>query len=174
MRTFFLRIAVISAIPIILSGCRLLSAIRSDGDCGIDQRGVGARGIVTEGSINMAYGYISVSDVRGTENRRTVGWNITAFDVEGHITSISLVNTAQRVPALLVIPVVPVGPPHAFMGHLIQESGATTPALEGFLEPVAANQTAFEITTDLPDRPLITIPLTVETVQDWRRATDCY
>jgi hypothetical protein len=158
----------------LLSGCRLLSAITSDGDCGIDQRGAVARGTVTEGGIDMAYGSISVWDVRGAENRRYVAWNITAFDLQGHITSITLVNTSQRVPALLVIPPTPAGPPFTFVGNLVQESGATTPALEGLLEPVAAGQTAFEITTDLPDRPLLTIPLPLEMAQDWVRATDCY
>jgi hypothetical protein len=161
-------------IPLFLSSCRLLSAITSDRDCGFDHRGAIARGTVTEGTIDMAYGDIGVWDYRGAENRRSVGWNILAFDVGEHVTSVRLVTSTPGASPLLVIPFVSEGRHFSIAGSLIQESGEATPALEGLLEPVTNSQTAFEITTDLPDRPVITIPLTLETSQDWLRATDCY
>jgi hypothetical protein len=117
---------------------------------------------------------VTAAGIRGSINNTSFRWNISARGLETNITAIRLVNTTQRVPALLEIPVTPTGLPFAFLGWITQESGAATPALGGIFELVAANQTAIEITTDLPDRALITIPLVVESHNDWTPSTDCY
>ena len=169
MRTAFLRAAAVSALLLILPGCRLLR----DGDCDYEQRWVLARGEATEGT-EVLFADVTAGGIRGSMNNTSFRWNVSARGIETNITSIRLVNTSQRIPALVEIPVTPTGLPFAFLGWLIQEAGASTPALEGIFELVAANQTAIEIATDLPDRPLITILLTVESHNDWTPSTDCY
>jgi hypothetical protein len=154
---------------LVLSGCRLLR----DGDCDYEQRGVLARGEATDGT-EVIFANVGAGGIRGSINSTSFRWDVSARGIETHITSIRLVNTSQRIPALVELPVTPTGLPFAFLGWLIQESGATTPALGGIFELVAANQTAIEIATDLPDRALITILLTVESHNDWTPSTDCY
>lgn len=170
MRRAFLRAAAVSAILLILPGCRL----PRDGDCGYEQRWVLARGEATEGVTELTFADVTAAGVRGSINQTSLRWNVSARGLETHITSIRLVNTTQRIPALVEIPVTPRGLPFAFLGRVTQESGAPTPALDGIFELVAANQTAIEIATDLPDRPLITISLIVESHNDWAPSTDCY
>lgn len=156
------------AIPLVLSGCERLFA------CTYETRHVRAAGSVTEGVMEVASATVSVSADRGSLNVKHFQWSIRAPSLEGHVTSVVLVNSTQPAPILLDLPVREPITPFVYEGALTQRSGELSPALGGIFEIVAGNRAVFEITTDLPSRPLIRLSLTVTEKQDWYRPTNCF
>lgn len=167
-----LRSAVISAIPLILSGCRWPTGLPPV-DCDLEQRYARVTGGITEGTTEVASVTITVGAVRGPRDFRRLTWMIWAPFLEGHVTSVTLINSTQRVPMLLDIPVYTPGQARVISGQFIEESGTSSPPLDGIFEIVSTNRAAIELTTDLADQPLITIPLTVEEMMDWFRDDRC-
>jgi hypothetical protein len=109
----------------------------------------------------------------GAKPRLSITWQFRAPSLEGHVASAALVNSSRPVPVLLNLPIrepiEPWGYQYAYFGTMEQQSGEPTPALGGIFEVLAAGDGVLELTTDLPDRPLVRIPLTVTRKEDWTR-----
>ena len=73
--------------------------------------------------------------------RLTFFWQFSAPSLEGHVTSVALVNLTPS-PILLQLPIrepiEPWGYDYAYQGTLEQRAGETTPALGGIFEVLAA------------------------------------
>jgi hypothetical protein len=124
---------------------------------------------VTDTQNDPTTAVVNVSATRGSLSWRDVGWSINASSYAGHVTALALIETTNPNTTLLSLPVDPHPAPGQYNSSFIQREGETTPALGGIFEIVAANRAAVEIRTDLPTRPSITLPLTVEFEQDWHR-----
>lgn len=165
-----LRNAVVSVTPLILSGCRLPTGPPLD--CELEQRYARLTGGITEGTTEVASVVVSISGVRGSDDLRFFTWMIWAPFLEGHVTSITLVNSIHAVP-IIDIPVFTPGQARIITGAFHEQPGVSGPPLGGIFETIAANLAAIELTTDFPDQPLITIPLKLEELMDWFRDERC-
>ncbi|MEX2109049.1 MAG: hypothetical protein WD802_00400 [Gemmatimonadaceae bacterium] len=166
MPSVFVRSSVAIAIPLLLSGCNL-------GRCDYESRYLTAIGRVTEGIAEVAAATLTVGAVRGGLRWRDVDYRIRV-PLEGRVTSVTLILPQQPAPLRLDMPVYEQITPFEYAGGLSQRKDEQVPALGGIFEMVAAGGAVLEITTDLPARPLITLPLTITAVQDWYRSNNCY
>src|SRR5687767_4678686 len=162
---FYVRWAALVALPLYLSGCALIS-----GRCTFESRHVLAEGAILDGPMVVANGSLHVAGTRGSLNHRSIGWTITTSPLAGHITGLRLVDSSDPATTLLELPITydPSSPGTDF-GELHQEADAASPALGGIFELVRSNRAVFHITTDLPDRPQLTLPLAVVQTEDWSR-----
>jgi hypothetical protein len=156
------------AAVLFLAGCGGIT-----GACTYETRVVQASGVVTDLQNDPTSAIVNVSATRGSLSWKDVGWSITAPSYAGHVTRLTLIETTTPTTALLNLPANAHPAPGQYNSSLIQREGETTPELGGIFEIVAANRAAVEITTDLPARPLITVPFTVEFARDWYRP-NCY
>lgn len=141
-------------------------------DCNLEQRYARVTGGITEGTTEVASVVVTISGVRGSNDLRFFTWMIWAPFLEGHVTSVTLVNSTHAVP-IIHIPVFTPGQARIITGAFTEHPGESGPSLGGIFETIAANQVAIELTTDFPDQPLITIPLRVEEMMDWFRDDRC-
>ena len=120
--------------------------------------------------MEVAGATVDFQATRGTS--LTIQWQFRAPSLEGHVTSAVLVNSTRPVPILLNLPIrepkEPWGYQYAYFGTMEQHWGEpTTPLLGGIFEVLAADNGVLELTTDLPAKPLVTIPLAVTQKTDW-------
>lgn len=161
--------AAILAIPLVLSGCGIIT-----GACNYEARSVSVAGNVIEGGTEVASATANFHAVRhGRLPLLSFYWRFSAPSLEGHVTSVVLVNSVRPVPILLDLPIrepiEPWGYAYAYEGTLEQRAGEPTPALGGIYEVLAARNGVLELTTDLPARPLVSIPLAVTHQENWHR-----
>ncbi len=161
----FLHTLILIAIPIVLSGCGLITSACHD------ERFVGVAGSVIDGGMQVVSVTANLHADRGLQPRLNFTWQFIAPSLEGHVSSAVLVNSTRPVPILLNLPIrepiEPWGYQYAYFGTMEQRAGETTPALGGIFEILAAGDGVLELTTDLPAQPLVTIPLTVTQKADW-------
>ncbi|HMF88473.1 MAG TPA: hypothetical protein VK575_10360 [Gemmatimonadaceae bacterium] len=153
------------AIPTFLSGCFIIT-----GSCA-DVRFVSVAGSVMEGGLEVAGATVDLNSRRRSFDPINITWQFRAPTLEGHITSAVLVNSTRPVPILLNLPIrepiEPWGYQYAYFGTMDQHVGDPAPLLGGIHEVLAANEGVLELTTDLPSRPLVRIPLAVTNKADW-------
>jgi hypothetical protein len=147
-------------------GCALID------DCTYEERSVTGFNAVIENGEEIVRAEIVVEALRGSLDWKSVNPAIRGT-LKGHVTSILLVNSASP-SAQFAIPLDPPSSPVISSGSLIQRPGDTSPDLAGLYEMIAASRAVLQITTDLPSRPSLTIPLTVTQRQDWFRPQNCY
>jgi hypothetical protein len=162
---FRIRSAALVALPLYMSGCALIS-----GRCTYETRHVLAEGAILDGPMVVANGSLHVGGTRGSLNHRSVSLTVTTSALAGHITGLRLVDSSDPATTLLDLPITdsPSSPGTVF-GELRQEADASSPALGGIFEIVRSNRAVIHITTDLPDRPPLTLPLMVVQTDDWHR-----
>ncbi len=158
-----LKTSAIMVVPFLLWGCPLFS-----GRCNYESRYIQATGSVTEGITTLATATVSAGALRGSENRRNIQWTVSAPSLEGHVTSITLVSDNPTDPVRFAL-TLNQSTPFTYSGDLTQEGSQATPALGGVYEAISSGQAVIEITTDLPSRPLVTVPLAVSQKEDWSR-----
>lgn len=164
-----LRKVLIGAILGFLSGCG-----DATGTCSWENRHVGVSGRGYEDNKEVATGQAFLSAKRGSQVWGMLEWSITAPSVAGHVTSIALVSRTQSFPDLELPFGEPIWSPYhatwtTYEGHLVHAPLNPNPALDGLFDPMAANLTAFRITTDLPTQPVIMIWLSPTGKLDWFR-----
>lgn len=153
------------ALPLYMSGCGLIS-----GRCTYETRHVLADGAVMNGAMVEANGSLHVGGTRGSLNHRSLSWTITTSSLAGHITGLRLVDSTDPATTLLDLPVTyHPSSPETILGDVRQEADASSPALGGIFEIVRSNRAVLHIATDLPDRPQVTLQLTVVQSDDWSR-----
>ena len=161
--TIHRRLALALAIPFVASNCGLVSG------CSYETRGVTAEARVTENGEEIARGLMNAGGIRGSENGRFLSYDITSTLLDGHIQSVGLTDANQPGVVILDLPFLQQSQPATIRGVLDQRNNAPTPNLNGIFELVAANRAVLEVRTDLPARPVVTIPFTVTLLEDWRR-----
>ena len=158
--------AVLLGFTQFLLGCALID------DCTYEERSVTGFNAVIENGEVIVRAQIVVAENRGSVEWKSLDPAITGT-LKGHVTSILLVNTVNA-SAQFAIPLDPPSSPAISSGGFIQRPGDTSPDLAGLYEMIASNLAVLQITTDLPSRPSLTIPLTVTSKQDWFRPQNCY
>lgn len=165
MPSVLVRISAAIAIPLLLSGCNL-------GRCDYESRHLTATGRVTEGIAEVVAATLTVGAVRGGLRWRDVTYDLRVS--EGRVISVTLILPQQPAPMRLEMPVHEQIIPLNYRGGFIQRKDEQVPALGGIFEMVASGGAVLEITTDVPARPVIKVPLTITAVQDWYRSNNCY
>lgn len=162
------RYVVAVTLCLFLSGCRGLS------DCGWEDRSVAARGVIIENGAELVSADVSVGATRGSLLSKSLDVTISGTSLKGHVTSINLVRSDDPAFAPVAIPIDSSFSSLISSASMIQRAGEVTPNLGGLFEIVAANLGLIEITTDLPSRPRVSIPLTMTYKTDWIRPGNCY
>jgi len=163
MTTIHLRLAAALAIPLVAANCALISG------CNYETRGVTAEASVTENGTEIARGLMNAGGTRGSLNHRDLSYDITSTLLDGHIQSVRFTDANQPGVVILDLPFLQQFQPATVRGVLNQRDDAPTPNLGGVFEIVASNRAILEVRTDLPLRPVVSIPFTVTIHEGWRR-----
>lgn len=156
LKTFFL---LATALPV--SGCALLS-----GRCLFESRAViVSGGAVTVGSDSLS-ALLSVSEQRDHEPDRNFTWQIHGPELKNHVQRIVLVEAGSVSAVRHEFPLNPATFPPLSTGFVRESEGTN---LSGMFDLLASGNAVIRITTDLPDRPVVTIPLTRVQREDWSR-----
>jgi hypothetical protein len=149
----------LTGFALLLSGCDI-------GRCIYEIRGLQASGQVIGVAADSVSANITLSEHRESDPSKEFYWAISAPAVKGHVTSAELKDAADPTHVLLSLPL---GPPDR---PLISENAVSTRQglnLSGLWVVLSANRGVIELRTDLPERPVIVIPLTVTEKQNWMR-----
>jgi hypothetical protein len=165
-----MRVHMVVVLPclLFLSGCSALS------NCRWEERSVTARGVVIEGGVEIVSADVTVGASRGSLLWKSLDRIIAGASLKGHVTSITLVSSDDPTRVLLAIPIDSDLSSFLSSGSIMQRPGDIGPDLGGLFEVVAANHGVIEITTDLPSRDHVSIPLEVNHQTDWTRPGNCY
>jgi hypothetical protein len=155
------RLLAIVAIPLIASNCMALS-----GRCLYEARGIVANGSVIENGTQIAAAELNLHEQRDYRPDKTLIWSITGPTLKGHVQKIVLRNNTAGSSALYDFALSDSGIPALSSGFVSQSGGAT---INGIFDLLASNRAVVAITTDLPARATVTVPLTVTRKDDWSR-----
>ena len=146
------------AFAIFLTGCDL-------GKCIYEVRGLQAGGVVGA-SADTVGSFISLSEQRDSDPSKDMYWIVSGPSVKGHVTSVDLKDAADLSRVVLSLPIAAADRPVISESVVSTKEGAN---LSAYWDMFSANRGVIEVRTDLPARPLITIPLTVADKTDWIR-----
>jgi hypothetical protein len=165
-----MRVHMVVVLPCLLfvSGCSAIS------NCRWEERSVTARGVIIEDGAEIVSADVTVGASRGSLLWKSLDRTIAGASLKGHVTSITLVRSDDPTRVLLAIPVDESFSSLISSGSMLQRPGETDPDLGGLFEIVAENLAVIEITTDLPSRTHVSIPLQVNHQTDWVRPSNCY
>ncbi len=148
----------IASAAILFSNCSVLS-----GRCLYELRNVIADGSVLENNIEIAAAHFVESEQRDYQPDKNMSWQITGESLKGHVQTIVLKDgSATR----YEFPVEIESRPALSVGFVRQSEGAN---LNGFFDLLSSRTATIVITTDLPSRPVVTIPLQNVQSDDWNR-----
>ena len=149
---------ILSALPVFFSSCSLLS-----GRCLYELRNVIADGTVLENNVETASAHLVESEQRDYQPDKNMSWQITGDALKGHVTRISLRdgNTLRY-----DFPISTGSQPVLSSGFVRQSEGAN---INGFFDLLSSRNATIVISTDLPVRPTVTIPLLSVQSDDWSR-----
>ena len=155
------------ACALLASGCAILTA------CTYETRFVRAAGQLIENGDTTVGANVHIAADRGSIELKNLDW-IIGGSLKGHVTSIALVDAENSTGVRVPIPVDPASSSFIAAGNTVQRGGETSPSLGGVYEVVGGNRAALEISTDIPTRPTVMLPLRVTEKQDWYRPRNCY
>jgi hypothetical protein len=155
------RLLAIVAIPLIASNCMILS-----GRCLYELRGIVANGSVAEAGTQIAAAELNLGEQRDYQPDKTLIWSITGPTLKGHVQKIVLRDNAAGSSVLYDFALSDSGIPSLSSGFVSQTGGAT---INGIFDLLASNRGTVVITTDLPGRTTVTVPLAVARKDDWSR-----
>lgn len=151
-------IALLIALPVILSNCMLLS-----GRCLYELRNVIADGSVLENNITIAAAHLVESEQRDYQPDKDLSWQITGEPLKGHVTRITLQEGST---VRYEFPIVDSSRPDLSSGFVRQSEGAN---VNGFWDMLSNRKATVVISTDLPSRSTVTLPLLDVQSDDWNR-----
>ena len=149
------------ALPLIFSNCMLLS-----GRCLYENRNVIAEGQRLDNNMVIAAAQLILHEQRDYEPDKNFSWQIQGPELKGHATRITLRDNAAPSVVLYEFPI------HAdprmvlASGFVRQSEGAN---VNGFFDLFSSRRAIVVITTDLPQRPTVTVELSTVTRDDWSR-----
>lgn len=150
-------------------GCLLLATLGGCNlsNCVYELRDVAAAGVVSENGTQIVSATVSVDEQRDSGPDKTFTWKIISQTLAGHIQSMVFVDKTAKSVVLYTFPSAPV-PAQSIVasGYATQSGGAN---LNGFFDILAHDRGLILITTDLPGKSLIEMPLTLSSKHDWNR-----
>lgn len=152
------RRVLLSAVVLLLSACNW-------DNCIYEVRSLQAAG-VTGASPDSVGAYINLSEQRDSDPSKDLYFIVSGPSIKGHVTSAELKDAADPGHVLLTLPIASTDRPVIAESAVSSRTGAN---LSGYWEIFSASRGVIEVRTDLPARPLITIPLIVAKKQDWIR-----
>ena len=154
-------ILTLLAAPLVFSGCSLLS-----GRCLYETRYVSAEGQVLENNLEIAYAQLVHHEQRDYQPDKDFTWQIRGAELKGHVTRITLRDNAAPSTVVYEFPIHANPSMPLASGFVRQSEGAN---INGFFDLLSSRRAIIVITTDLPQRPTVTIALTNVTGDDWTR-----
>ncbi len=148
----------LAAAPLIFSNCGLLS-----GRCLYELRNVVAEGSLVENNVTIAVAHLVESEQRDYQPDKDFSWQITGETLKGHVTKITLQDGAS---IRYEFPVEDPSRPALSVGFVRQSEGAN---INGFWDFLSDRKGTVVITTDLPSRSSVTVPLLNVQSSDWNR-----
>jgi hypothetical protein len=146
------------ALPLAASNCMLLS-----GRCLYEIRSVLVEGRALENNVMIAAAHLIESEQRDYQPDKDFSWQITGETLKGHVTRITL----QEGSAIRYeFPIMDSSRPDLSSGFVRQSEGAN---VNGFWDLLSDRNAAIVITTDVPSRSTVTIPLLDVRSDDWSR-----
>ena len=154
----FRSIAFLVALPIAASNCMLLS-----GRCLYELRNVVADGSVLENGVTLASAHLVESEQRDYQPDKDFSWQIMGESLKGHVTRMTLQEGTE---IRYEFPMVDSSRPDLSSGFVRQSEGAN---INGFWDLLTDRKGTVVISTDLPSRSTVTIPLLNIQSSDWTR-----
>ena len=143
------------------SSCALLS-----GRCLYETRGVDVSGSVATSATDSASAMLVVGEQRDYEPDRNFSWQILGADLRNHVQTIVLLETATASVPRFNFPLHPSTIPPLSSGFVRESEGTD---LRGMFDVLSSGKAVIRITTDLPDKASVVIPLTHVQRSDWSR-----
>lgn len=154
----FRSIAYLIALPMAASSCMLLS-----GRCLYELRNVVAEGTLLENNLTIAAAHMVESEQRDYQPDKDFSWQISGEGLKGHVTRITLQEGAS---VRYEFPINDSFRPDLSNGFVRQSEGAN---LNGFWDLLSDRKGTVVISTDLPSRSTVTLPLLNIQSSDWNR-----
>jgi hypothetical protein len=163
MRTYLFKAALLGVASVLTSSCGLITGVKQ---CRFETRGAMASGeiILADGStIKASAGLGEKRESSSKPIIATVNVIAESSVLYGHMTRGELRD--NHTPSRLLASYLPGSTPWAFSPYLV---GGATPynwpvSFDEAFTLITSGQLVIEITTDLPDQPLVRIPLTTAT-----------
>ena len=152
---------LVAAIVLLASDCMIFG-----GRCLYEIRGIEADGKINQNGVELAAGHLTLSEQRDLDPNKSLYWLLTGPTLKSHVTSARLTDAANSSQTLLDLPLADASQEKLSEGGADQRAGAD---LNAFWDLLSANRVVFELHTDDPARPTITLPVTVTGKQDWTR-----
>jgi hypothetical protein len=149
------------AVSLAFSTCTLLS-----GRCLYETRNVMAEGRVLESNAEIASAQVILHEQRDYEPDKDFGWQILGPQLKGHTTRITLRDNAAPSTVFYEFPIHSDPRMVLASGTVRQSEGAN---ISGFFDLLSSGRAIVVITTDLPERPTVTIALSSVSREDWSR-----
>ena len=154
-------IIALAALPLVISNCSLLS-----GRCLYETRYAAAVGQVLESNLEIAFAELNIHEQRDYQPDKDFTWHIRGAELKGHVTRITLRDNAAPSTVVYEFPIHANPSMPVASGFVRQSEGAN---INGFFDLLSSRRAIIVITTDLPQRPTVTIALTNVTGDDWTR-----
>ena len=156
-----LRLGAIVVATMLSSSCMLLS-----GRCLYESRAVNATGSVLTSATDSASAILSLGEQRDYQPDKSFSWQILGPDLKNHVKTIALFESATASTARYDFPLHPATVPWLSTGAVSENEGAD---LNGMFNLLSTRNAVIRITTDLADKPVVTIPLSRVQKEDWTR-----
>ena len=154
-------ILILLAAPLFFSNCSLLS-----GRCLYETRYSAAVGQVLETNLEIAFAELNIHEQRDYQPDKDFTWHIRGTELKGHVTRITLRDSAAPSNVFYEFPIHADPKMPLSSGFVRQTEGAN---LNGFFDLLSSRRAIIVITTDLAQRPTVTIALSSVTGDDWSR-----
>jgi hypothetical protein len=154
-------ILALLALPLVFSGCSLLS-----GRCLYEVRNVIADGRVMENNVEIASAQLILHEQRDYQPDKNFSWQILGPELKGHTTRIVLRDKASPSAIVYEFPLNPAAQASLASGFVTQNEGAN---INGFFDLLSSGRAIVVITTDLAQRPTVTLELLTINRDDWSR-----
>ena len=136
------------------------------GRCLYELRNVIASGTFAENSIEIASARLIEGEQRDYEPNKNFSWVVDAPTLKGHVQSVVLRDNAEPAVVKYDLGIAPAGYPSVSSGAVSQNEGAN---INGFFDFLSSRRAIVVITTDIPARQTVTVPLTNIERDDWSR-----
>ena len=149
---------LIAPLALLFNNCMLLS-----GRCVYELRNVNAEGTLVENNVIVAAASVMESEQRDYQPDKDMNWQITGSVLKGHVRKITLQEGST---VRYEFPIDDAARPSLSSGFVRQSEGAN---LNGFFDLLTDRKGTVVITTDIPSRSTVTIPLLNIQSSDWNR-----
>jgi hypothetical protein len=146
------------------SSCTLLS-----GKCLYETRNVLASGSIATSSTDSASAIVTETEQRDYQPSKDFSWQISGPDLKGHVQQIVFLETATASTPRFVFDIHQSSTIPLLSSGYFREGEVAGLNFSGLYDLLWSREAVIRITTDLPARPTVVIPLTRVQGSDWTR-----